>query len=181
MPEPETSSFIHLHNHSDFSLLKGASPIKGMVARAKELGMDALAITDDGNLFGALNFYMACRSAEIKPIIGCDFYLAPGDRQSRSGLENPNRLSRLVLLAENNAGYQSLINLTSIGYTEGFYYKPRIDDEVLARHAEGVIALSGSLSGDIPRLILSNKIAEAEERATWYKALYRPDRFYSEL
>ncbi len=181
MPEPETSSFIHLHNHSDFSLLKGASPIKGMVARAKELGMDALAITDDGNLFGALNFYMACRSAEIKPIIGCDFYLAPGDRQSRSGLENPNRLSRLVLLAENNAGYQSLINLTSIGYTEGFYYKPRIDDEVLAKHAEGVIALSGSLSGDIPRLILSNKIAEAEARAKWYKELYGPDRFYLEL
>ncbi|MFW6249813.1 MAG: DNA polymerase III subunit alpha [Alkalispirochaetaceae bacterium] len=181
MPEPETSSFIHLHNHSDFSLLKGASPIKGMVARAKELGMDALAITDDGNLFGALNFYMACRNAEIKPIIGCDFYLAPGDRRSRSGLENPNRLSRLVLLAENNAGYQSLIRLSSIGYTEGFYYKPRIDDEVLCRYTEGVIALSGSLSGEIPRLILSNKLAEAEERANWYRELYGPDRFYLEL
>ncbi|MFW6337317.1 MAG: DNA polymerase III subunit alpha [Alkalispirochaetaceae bacterium] len=181
MPEPETSSFIHLHNHSDFSLLKGASPIKGMVARAKELGMDALAITDDGNLFGALNFYMACRNAEIKPIIGCDFYLAPGDRRSRSGLENPNRLSRLVLLAENNAGYQSLIRLSSIGYTEGFYYKPRIDDEVLSRYTEGVIALSGSLSGEIPRLILSNKLAEAEERAKWYRELYGPDRFYLEL
>ncbi|MFP4535037.1 MAG: DNA polymerase III subunit alpha [Spirochaetaceae bacterium] len=181
MPEPERSSFIHLHNHSDFSLLKGASPIKGMVARAKELGMDALAITDDGNLFGALNFYMACRNAEIKPIIGCDFYLAPGDRRSRSGLENPNRLSRLVLLAENNAGYQSLIRLSSIGYTEGFYYKPRIDDEVLCRYTEGVIALSGSLSGEIPRLILSNKLAEAEERANWYRELYGPDRFYLEL
>ncbi|MFP4425384.1 MAG: DNA polymerase III subunit alpha [Spirochaetaceae bacterium] len=181
MPEPERSSFIHLHNHSDFSLLKGASPIKGMVARAKELGMDALAITDDGNLFGALNFYMACRNAEIKPIIGCDFYLAPGDRRSRSGLENPNRLSRLVLLAENNAGYQSLIKLSSIGYTEGFYYKPRIDDEVLCRYTEGVIALSGSLSGEIPRLILSNKLAEAEERANWYRELYGPDRFYLEL
>ncbi|MFP4301094.1 MAG: DNA polymerase III subunit alpha [Spirochaetaceae bacterium] len=181
MPEPERSSFIHLHNHSDFSLLKGASPIKGMVARAKELGMDALAITDDGNLFGALNFYMACRNAEIKPIIGCDFYLAPGDRRSRSSLENPNRLSRLVLLAENNAGYQSLIKLSSIGYTEGFYYKPRIDDEVLCRYTEGVIALSGSLSGEIPRLILSNKLAEAEERANWYRELYGPDRFYLEL
>ncbi|MFP4407708.1 MAG: DNA polymerase III subunit alpha [Spirochaetaceae bacterium] len=181
MPEPERSSFIHLHNHSDFSLLKGASPIKGMAARAKELGMDALAITDDGNLFGALNFYMACRNAEIKPIIGCDFYLAPGDRRSRSSLENPNRLSRLVLLAENNAGYQSLIKLSSIGYTEGFYYKPRIDDEVLCRYTEGVIALSGSLSGEIPRLILSNKLAEAEERANWYRELYGPDRFYLEL
>ena len=181
MPEPRESSFIHLHNHSDFSLLKGASPIIGMVDRAKELGMSAVALTDDGNLFGALNFYMACKKADIKPILGCDFYLAPGHRGSRSGLENPNRLGRLVLLAKNSTGYQSLIQLTSAGYTEGFYYKPRIDDEVLREHTDGIIALSGSISGDIPRLILANKIEEAEQRAAWYKELYDADHFYLEL
>ncbi|MFP4329373.1 MAG: DNA polymerase III subunit alpha [Spirochaetaceae bacterium] len=181
MPEQHRTSFVHLHNHSDYSLLKGASPIKGMVSRARELGMDAIALTDDGNLFGALTFYKACRDAGIKPIIGCDFYLAPEDRRSRTTLHNPNRLARLLLLAKNREGYQSLIELSSIGYTEGFYYKPRIDDDSLQAHTEGLIALSGSLSGDIPRLILANKVDEARQRALWYRELFGEEQFYLEL
>ncbi|NBC29531.1 MAG: PHP domain-containing protein, partial [Spirochaetes bacterium] len=142
--------FVHLHNHSDYSLLKGASRIQDMIRKASELGMDHLAITDDGNMFGALEFYQACRSARINPIIGCDFYVAGESRHVKTPGNAANRPTRLVLLARDAVGYRNLIELSSLGYTEGFYYKPRVDKELLARHAEGLIALSGGLSGEVP-------------------------------
>ncbi|TVR68041.1 MAG: DNA polymerase III subunit alpha [Spirochaetaceae bacterium] len=175
------SGFIHLHNHSDFSLLKGASTIKGLVARARELEMPALAITDDGNLFGALSFYQACREAGIKPIIGCDFYVAPASRQRKTGLDGANRNGRLVLLARDREGYRNLMRLSSIGYLEGFYYRPRIDHEVIEAHAEGLIALTGSLGGELPRMLLANRQEEAEQLLAWYHRVFGKENVYLEM
>ena len=173
--------FVHLHNHSDYSLLKGAAAIDRLVARAAELGMPALALTDDGNLFGALNFYKACKAAEIKPIIGCDFFVAPQSRHRKTGLDGANRNGRIVLLAHNEAGYKNLIRLSSLGYLEGFYYRPRIDHEVMEEHRDGLIALTGSISGEIPRLLLANRRDEARELLMWYRRIYGQDRVYLEL
>ncbi len=177
----EVSGFVHLHNHSDFSLLKGASSIPGIVARAKELGMPAIALTDDGNLFGALSFYQQCRKAGIKPIIGCDFYVAPASRHRKTSMDGANRNGRIVLLARNRQGYRNLMHLSSIGYLEGFYYRPRIDHEVMETHAEGLIALTGSLGGELPRLLLGNKRSEAEELLAWYRRVYGQENVYLEL
>ena len=173
--------FVSLHNHTDFSLLRASSRIKDLVARAVELEMPALAVTDDGNLFGALDFYKACTSAGITPIIGCDFYLANNSRHSKTQADSGLRASRLVLLATSDRGYRNLIKLSSSGYTEGFYYKPRIDDELLEQHHEDLICLTGSVSGDIPKLILMNRMAEARQRAQYYKELFGPGNFYLEL
>ncbi len=174
-------AFIHLHNHSDFSLLKGASSIPGLVQRAQELEMPALALTDDGNLFGALEFYKKCRKAEIKPIIGCDFYVAPASRHRKSGLDGANRNGRIVLLARNSEGYHNLRLLSSIGYLEGFYYRPRIDHEVMEQHTAGLLALTGSMGGEIPRLLLANRSDEARELLEWYRSIYGPENVYLEL
>jgi DNA polymerase III subunit alpha len=173
--------FVHLHNHSDYSLLKGASRIQDMIRKASELGMDHLAITDDGNMFGALEFYQACRSAGINPIIGCDFYVAGESRHVKTPGNAANRPTRLVLLARDAVGYRNLIELSSLGYTEGFYYKPRVDKELLARHAEGLIALSGGLSGEVPSLIRRNRLDDAAEAARWYRDLYGQENYYFEL
>ena len=173
--------FVSLHNHTDFSLLRASSRISDLVDRAVELGMPALAITDDGNLFGALEFYKACSSAGITPIIGCDFYLANNSRHSKSQGDSGLRASRLVLLATSDTGYRNLIKLSSAGYTEGFYYKPRIDDELLQEHHGDLICLTGSVSGDIPKLILMNRMAEARERARYYQSLFGPQNFYFEI
>ncbi|WP_026244976.1 DNA polymerase III subunit alpha [Alkalispirochaeta alkalica] len=175
------SGFVHLHNHSDFSLLKGASSIPGMVARAKELGMSALALTDDGNLFGALSFYQECRAAGIKPLIGCDFYVAPSSRHRKTGLDGANRNGRIVLLARDQEGYSNLRHLSSIGYLEGFYYRPRIDHEVMERHSAGLIALTGALGGEVPRLLLGNRPDEAEKLLEWYCTVYGRENVYLEL
>ena len=175
------STFVSLHNHTDYSLLRASSRIDDLVARAAELGMPALAITDDGNLFGALQFYKACRKAGIQPIIGCDFYLTSGSRHSKTQTDSGLRASRLVLLATSDRGYRNLIRLSSAAYTEGFYYRPRIDDELLERHHEDLVCLSGSVSGDIPRMILMNQLQEAEDRARYYRELFGPDRFYFEI
>ncbi len=173
--------FVHLHNHSDFSLLKGAAAIPNLVTRAKELDMPALALTDDGNLFGALTFYHECRDHDVKPIIGCDFFVAPSSRHRKSGLDGANRNGRIVLLARDRSGYRNLIKLSSIGYLEGFYYRPRIDHEVMEAHQDGLIALTGSLSGEVPRLLLSNRREEAKELLQWYLSLYGEDNVYLEL
>ncbi len=175
------SSFVHLHNHTDFSLLKGASSIPGLVGRIQELEMDAVAITDDGNLFGALTFYKQCRVAGIKPIIGCDFYVAEESRHRKSGLDSGMRANRVVLLASNEAGYRNLIRLTSYAYTEGFYYRPRIDHELMETYREGLILLSGSLSGELPRLLLANRRDEALSLARWYREVYGEGNAYIEL
>jgi DNA polymerase-3 subunit alpha len=173
--------FVHLHCHSDFSLLDGASSIDALVARAKELGMTHLALTDHGNMFGALAFFKECRKQGITPIIGSEFYKAPGSRLEKSGSEKGTRHHHLVLLARNVAGYANLLQLSSLGYTEGFYYKPRIDDELLEKHHEGLIGLSACLAGDIPAAILDGRQAVARKRAAYYRELFGPDGFYLEV
>ena len=173
--------FVHLHNHSDYSLLKGAGRISDMVARAAEMGMRHLAITDDGNMFGALEFYQACKAADINPVIGCDFYVAGESRHVKTPGNAANRSSRLVLLARNNDGYRNLIELSSRGYTEGFYYKPRVDRELLQQYAGGLIALTGSLSGEIPSYIRRNRMEDAAEAARWLVGVYGAGNVYLEL
>ncbi len=173
--------FVHLHNHTDFSLLDGASPVNRLVAKAKELGMKHLAITDHGNMFGALRFYKACRDQEINPIIGCEFYIAPESRFIKSGSDNGNRYYHMVLLAKDYTGYKNLMLLNSKAYTEGFYYKPRIDDALLEEHHEGLVCLTACLAGEIPVLLKKGAYEKATERALYYKELFGTDNYYLEL
>jgi len=170
--------FTHLHLHTEYSLLDGMCRIPQVVARAKELGMDALAITDHGNLHGAIQFYKAAKDAGIKPILGCEAYLALGSRQNRTTGEKNNH--HLVLLAQNQIGWRNLITLVTLANMEGFYYKPRMDKEILAAHSQGLIALSACLAGEIPSLILSNRMADAKEVARWYQQTFE-GRFYMEV
>ena len=143
-------SFTHLHVHTEYSLLDGSNKIKEYVARVKELGMTSAAITDHGAMYGCIDFYRAARDAGIKPIIGCEVYVAPGSRFDKEQNARDDRYYHLVLLAENNTGYQNLIKIVSRGFIEGFYYKPRIDYEVLKSDlTQDLIALSGGLRGDI--------------------------------
>ena len=177
--------FVHLHCHSDYSLLDGASSIDSLVARTRELGMGRLALTDHGNMFGAMRFLKACRGGEagepVKPIIGCELYVAPGSRHEKAGSEKSVRHRHLVLLARNAEGYRNLMALSSLGYTEGFYYKPRVDDELLERHREGLVCLTACLGGDIPSLLLEGRADEARARALRYRDLFGPDGFWLEL
>ncbi len=175
------AEFVHLHNHSDFSLLDGAAPVKRLAAGAKALGMPGVALTDHGNMFGALEFEKACRAEGVNPIIGSEFYMAGASRREKTGTENGNKYWHLILLAKNQEGYRNLMKLSSISFTEGFYYKPRIDEEVLAAHAGGLIASSACLAGQIPSMILSGKVAEAERAALRYRELFGADSFYLEL
>jgi DNA polymerase-3 subunit alpha len=173
--------FVHLHCHSDFSLLDGASSIEALVARAKAFGMPRLALTDHGNMFGVLPFYRECRRQGIVPLIGCEVYRAPGSRHDKSAGEKGSRHSHLVLLARTIEGYHNLLSLSSLAYTEGFYYKPRVDDELLEKHCGGLIALSACLAGDIPSAILDGRLAEARRRALYYRDLFGQDGFYLEV
>ena len=141
--------FTHLHVHTEYSLLDGSAKIKELVARAAELGMKSLAITDHGVMYGAIDFYQACKAAGIKPIIGCEVYVAPGSRFDRELSKGDERYYHLVLLAKNNQGYKNLSKIVSKGFTEGYYYKPRVDLEVLSEYSEGVIALSACLAGEV--------------------------------
>ncbi|HEY9053609.1 MAG TPA: DNA polymerase III subunit alpha [Rectinemataceae bacterium] len=175
------AEFVHLHNHTDYSLLDGAAPVEKLAAAAKGQGMRGIAITDHGNLFGALSFYDACRKEGINPIVGFEAYMASGSLKDHVGSESGNKYWHFILLAENEEGYRNLIKLSSIAYTEGFYYKPRIDDEVLASHSRGIIASSACLAGEIPSLILAGKPEAAEKRALYYRELFGPERFYLEL
>ena len=137
--------FTHLHVHTEYSLLDGLCRISKLVARARELGMEALAITDHGSMYGAIQFYRAAKEAGIKPIIGCEIYVAPGSRFGRSAADKGNY--HLVLLAKNQTGYRNLIQLTTRAHLEGFYYKPRTDKELLEQHHQGLVALSSCLAG----------------------------------
>ena len=169
--------FTHLHVHTEYSLLDGLSRITPLVQRAKELGMDSLAITDHGGLYGAIEFYSACREAGIKPIIGCEVYVADGSRHSKTPADkSPNHLT---LLAKNDTGYHNLIKLVTKANLEGFYYKPRIDRELMEEHHEGLIALSGCPNGEVPRRIIEGRMEEARERALWFKELFGD--YYLEL
>lgn len=174
------ASFVHLHNHTDYSLLDGAAQIPDYIAKCKEYGMKALAITDHGNMYGALRFYNACKDAGIKPLIGCEFYVNPKNRRDTSPTSEGNRYYHLILLAMNDRGYHHLMELNTIAFTEGFYYKPRIDDEVLASHSEDLICLSACLAGEILQLLLNDQYGKAKERALWFKGIFG-DRFYLEL
>ena len=173
------SNFVHLHVHSEFSLLDGANRIKDLPVRAKELGMNALAITDHGSMFGAIDFYKACKANDIKPIIGCEVYIAPRKMSDK----DPNldsRYSHLILLAKNNEGYKNLAKLVSLGYTEGFYYKPRIDHETLEKYHEGIICCSACLAGEVNQAILANDMEKAKQVALWHKNLFEED-YYLEI
>ena len=175
-----TSDFVHLHVHSEFSLLDGQSRIKALVERARELEMPALGITDHGVMFGVLDFYRACREAGIKPIVGMEGYLA-----RRGMTDRDPRLDRhsyhMLLLAKNMAGYQNLLKIASVSQLEGFYYNPRIDKDFLAAHAEGIIATSGCLAAEIPRLVASGEEDKARERIGWYQDVFGVENFYLEL
>jgi len=173
------SNFVHLHIHSEFSLLDGANRIKDLPIRAKELGMEAMAITDHGAMFGAIDFYKACKANGIKPIIGCEVYVAPRSRFDK----DPNldaKYSHLILLAKDNEGYKNLARLVSIGYTEGFYYKPRIDHEVLEKYHEGLICCSACLAGEVNQAIMANDMEKAKEVALWHKGIFGED-YYLEI
>ena len=172
-------AFVHLHLHTEYSLLDGACRIDTLAERAKELGFDSLAITDHGVMYGAVNFYRACRKAGIKPIIGCEVYVAPRERTGREyGVDN--QYTHLILLCKNETGYRNLSYLVSMGFVEGFYVKPRIDWGLLHEHAEGLVCLSGCLAGDIPQKIVSGQYDKAKEKAEELAALFGED-FYLEI
>ena len=171
-------AFAHLHLHTEYSLLDGACRIKKLPALIKELGMDACAITDHGVLYGVVDFYTACQDAGVHPVIGCEMYLCPNmDEKVYANRE----YSHLILLCENNTGYQNLMYLCSEAFTRGFYYKPRIDYKLLREHSEGLICLTACLSGDLPKLLLDGRIAEAEKYTREMAALFGPDHFYIEI
>ena len=174
-------SFTHLHVHTEYSLLDGSGKIKEMVARAKELGMTSLAITDHGVMYGAINFYKACRDAGIRPIIGCEVYVAPGSRFDREGTITDKRYYHLVLLAENDTGYRNLMKIVSKGFTEGYYYRPRVDHELLKQYHEGLIALSACLAGEVATALRVGLYDEAKERALALQDIFGKDNFFLEL
>ena len=171
-------AFAHLHLHTEYSLLDGACRIKKLPALIKELGMDACAVTDHGVLYGVVDFYTACQDAGVHPVIGCEMYLCPNmDEKVYANRE----YSHLILLCENNTGYQNLMYLCSEAFTRGFYYKPRIDYKLLREHSEGLICLTACLSGDLPKLLLDGRIAEAEKYTREMAALFGPEHFYIEI
>ncbi|HEY1455670.1 MAG TPA: DNA polymerase III subunit alpha [Candidatus Dormibacteraeota bacterium] len=175
---PET--FVHLHNHTEYSLLDGASRIPAMVARAAELGMPAIGLTDHGVMYGAIHFYKACKEAGIKPIVGCEVYVAPRSRLLREGRvdRDPNHLT---LLAADHEGYVNLMKLCTVGQMEGMYYKPRIDKEILAEHSKGLIALSGCLQGEAASKIVDGDLEGARESVAAYRDIFGKDRFLLEV
>ncbi|WP_127495452.1 DNA polymerase III subunit alpha [Paenibacillus glycanilyticus] len=173
------SSFVHLHVHSEYSLLDGAARIRDLVARAAELGMKSLALTDHGVMYGAIPFYRACLAQGIKPIIGCEMYFTAGSRFEK-GSRKDNPIYHLILLAKNETGYRNLMKLVSIGHLEGFHYKPRIDPEVLEAHSEGLVCLSSCLHGEISQHLLHDRREEALAAALRYKRIFGDD-FYLEL
>ena len=174
-------SFTHLHVHTEYSLLDGASKIPELVHQAKELGMDSIAITDHGVMYGVIDFYRAAKKEGIKPIIGCEVYVAPGSRFDKEAGKNENRYYHLVLLAENDTGYHNLMKIVSRGFTEGYYYRPRVDFETLEKYHEGLICLSACLAGEIPRYIVRGFYEEAKAIAEKYAACFGKDNFFLEL
>ena len=174
-------AFVHLHVHTEYSLLDGANKIKEYVRRVKELGMDSAAITDHGVMYGVIDFYRAAREAGIKPILGCEVYVAPNSRFDKEQTGGEERYNHLVLLAENNVGYANLTKIVSKGFTEGYYYKPRVDFEVLQQYHEGIIALSACLAGEVPRYIEKGLYDEARKCAKKYEACFGKGNYFLEL
>ena len=173
--------FTHLHVHTEYSLLDGANKIKEYVARVKELGMDSAAITDHGVMYGVIDFYKEAKAAGINPILGCEVYVAPGSRFDREIGGGDDRYYHLVLLAENNKGYANLMKLVSKGFVEGFYYKPRVDMEILEQYSEGIIALSACLAGEVQRYLVRGLYQEAKEAALRYEKIFGKGNYFLEL
>ncbi len=174
-------SFVHLHTHTEYSLLDGSNKITEYVKRVKELGMNSAAITDHGVMYGVIDFYKAAKAAGIKPVLGCEVYVAPGSRFDREPGVRDERYYHLILLAENNTGYQNLIKIVSRGFTEGFYYKPRVDVEILEQYHEGIIALSACLAGEIPRALQRGDYEGAKAVALQYEQIFGKGNFFLEL
>ena len=176
------SEFVHLHVHSEYSLLDGAAQLEKLVDRAKELKFPAIALTDHGNLFGAIDFYNAAQKAGVKPILGCELYVAPGGRKERGsqdgGYEGANHLTVLV---RNRTGYKNLVKLVSRAFLEGFYYKPRVDRELLAQHADGLLVLSGCLNSEVSRMLSAGDAVRARETAGWYQEVFGKDHYFMEV
>ena len=177
----ENVAFTHLHVHTEYSLLDGSCKIKELAARAKELGMDSMAITDHGVMYGVIDFYRAAREVGIKPIVGCEVYVAPGSRFDRENTNGEDRYYHLVLLAENDTGYHNLMKIVSKGFVDGFYYKPRVDYEVLETYHEGVIALSACLAGEVQRYLARGMYEEACRSARHYEEIFGKGNFFLEL
>jgi DNA-directed DNA polymerase III PolC len=176
------AEFVHLHVHSEYSLLDGAAQLEKLVEKARELRFPAIALTDHGNLFGAVDFYLAAQKAGVKPIVGCELYIAPGSRTERGsqdgGYEGANHLTVLV---RDLTGYRNLIKLVSRAYLEGFYYKPRVDKELLAQHAEGLLVLSGCLNSEVARAITAGDLDRARQTAGWYQEVFGKDHYFMEV
>ena len=173
--------FTHLHVHTEYSLLDGSNKIKEYVARVKELGMDSAAITDHGVMYGVIDFYRAAREAGINPILGCEVYVAPGSRFDREVGSGDDRYYHLVLLAENNQGYSNLMKIVSKAFVEGFYYKPRVDLELLEKYHEGIIALSACLAGEVARYLARGMYEDAKIAALRYQDIFGKGNFFLEL
>ena len=173
-------NFTHLHTHTEYSLLDGSNKIKEYVARVKELGMDSAAITDHGVMFGVIDFYKEAKAAGINPILGCEVYVAPNSRFDREA-GGDDRYYHLVLLAENNTGYQNLMKIVSKGFVEGFYYKPRVDKEILRKYHEGIIALSACLAGEVQKYLTRGMYEEAKKSALEYEEIFGKGNFFLEI
>lgn len=175
-------NFAHLHVHTEYSLLDGSNKIKEYVARVKELGMTAAAITDHGVMFGVIDFYRAAKATGINPVLGCEVYVAPGSRFDKEAYgKDEDRYYHLVLLAENNTGYANLMKIVSRGFTEGYYYKPRVDYELLEEYHEGLIALSACLAGEVQRNLARNMYEEGKKAALHYENIFGKGNFFLEL
>ena len=175
-------AFVHLHTHSEYSLLDGANRIPELLDHVKRLGMDSLALTDHGNLHGAYTFYEEARARGIRPILGCEAYLAFGSRHAREKpTDAPGAYSHLVLLARNRTGYKNLVKLSSIGFLEGYYRRPRIDREVLEQYHEGIIGLAACLSGEVALYLRAGQYETAKASAAWFARVFGPNGFWLEV
>ncbi|MCR5650827.1 MAG: DNA polymerase III subunit alpha [Lachnospiraceae bacterium] len=174
-------SFVHLHSHTEYSILDGSNKIKEYVARVKELGMNAAAITDHGVMYGVIDFYKECKEKGIRPVLGCEVYVAPGSRFDKEVNHGEDRYHHLILLAENNKGYENLMKIVSIGFSEGFYYRPRVDKEVLRKYHEGIICSSACLAGEVASFITKGMVTEAEKAALEYRDIFGEDNYFLEL
>ncbi|MCR5784784.1 MAG: DNA polymerase III subunit alpha [Eubacterium sp.] len=174
-------SFVHLHTHTEYSLLDGSNKIKEYIARVKELGMNSCAITDHGVMYGVIDFYKEAKDQGIKPILGCEVYVAPGSRFDKEKNASEDRYYHLILLAENDTGYHNLMKLVSAGFTEGYYYKPRVDREILEKYHEGIICLSACLAGEVQRLLANGQYDKAKEAALWHENTFGKNNYFLEL
>jgi len=174
-------SFVHLHLHSEYSLLDGAVRLDDLVKRTKELGMPAVAVTDHGNLYGAIDFYMAAKKAKVKPILGCEVYLAPGSMHEKKEVQGRKRASHLTLLAASNEGYENLSRIVTEAHLYGQWYSPRVDKDLLRKHSKGLICLSGCINGEINQLLLTDRKDEAEKSLIEFRDIFGPENFYLEL